>query len=433
MKKGKRAKKGLRLISGVLAAFFMLDMLGGCAMKNKVVNYEIGKAPEHTLTFFGNKYETANVEVIEDIIIGYLGENKDTIILYESLKGADYFEALRKREASGHLDDIFIVDHDTALDFSARESLADLTELAKTVPFFDKIKSQMEAEDGRIYWVPTTVSAFGLYCNLDLLREHGQQIPRTLGEWEAACDYFVEQGITPVIANHDNSLKTLALAQGFYPIYRDGKQNEVLERLSKGEEKLSSYLREGFLLAEEFCKKGYIDAKKTLKTQKTSDDLEEFIQGNAPFMLTGAWAAGRVKGMEPDFAFQVVPYPVLEDGAVLVINLDSRLGVSAKSENQEMAKEFVAYFLQEDNIRRFADNQSSFSPLKGIAYEPPLTEIQDIVSYYQTEVLVIGTDSRLRLQIWENLGDVADGILTGENVEDLLEWLDQQAAGEKTD
>ena len=150
MKKGKRAKKGLRLISGVLAAFFMLDMLGGCAMKNKVVNYEIGKAPEHTLTFFGNKYETANVEVIEDIIIGYLGENKDTIILYESLKGADYFEALRKREASGHLDDIFIVDHDTALDFSARESLADLTELAKTVPFFDKIKSQMEAEDGRI-------------------------------------------------------------------------------------------------------------------------------------------------------------------------------------------------------------------------------------------------------------------------------------------
>ncbi len=66
-------------------------------MKNKVVNYEIGKAPEHTLTFFGNKYETANVEVIEDIIIGYLGENKDTIILYESLKGADYFEALRKR------------------------------------------------------------------------------------------------------------------------------------------------------------------------------------------------------------------------------------------------------------------------------------------------------------------------------------------------
>ena len=58
------------------------------------------------------------------------------------------------------MDDIFIVDHDTALDFSARESLADLTELAKTVPFFDKIKSQMEAEDGRIYWVPTTVSAF---------------------------------------------------------------------------------------------------------------------------------------------------------------------------------------------------------------------------------------------------------------------------------
>ena len=44
------------------------------------------------------------------------------------------------------------------------------------------------SDEGEIYWVPTTVSAFGLYCNLDLLEENDQKVPETLPEWEAVCD-----------------------------------------------------------------------------------------------------------------------------------------------------------------------------------------------------------------------------------------------------
>ena len=41
-------------------------------------------------------------------------------------------------------------------------------------------------------------------------------------------------------------------------------------------------------------------------------------------MLTGVWAAERVRRMNPDFSWRVVSYPVLEEGAVLVINPDVR-------------------------------------------------------------------------------------------------------------
>jgi len=85
-------------------------------------------------------------------------------------------------------------------------------------------------EDGAVYWVPTTVSMFGLYCNLDVLKKHKQEIPRNLGEWEQVCDYFVGRGITPIVANNDVSLKTLAIGAGFYPVYQEGRQTEAFDR-----------------------------------------------------------------------------------------------------------------------------------------------------------------------------------------------------------
>lgn len=142
-------------------------------------------------------------------------------------------------------------------------------------------------------------------------------------------------------------------------------------------------------------------------------------------MLTGVWAAGRVKGMEPDFEFTVVPYPVLEDGAVLVINPDVRLSVSAMGNNQEFAKDFVNYFLQEENIGRFADNQSSFSPLQD-DFQPSLSEIQEIVDSYHTSIPVIGSDSHMKSPIWEITADISKGLLSGIDITDLMEQMDEQ-------
>ena len=48
-----------------------------------------------------------------------------------------------------------------------------------------------------------------------MLKEHKQKLPENLQEWRQVCSYFKEQGITPVIANNDISLKTLALAGVF--------------------------------------------------------------------------------------------------------------------------------------------------------------------------------------------------------------------------
>lgn len=414
-------KKGGVLCAAMLA---ITCVLGSCGVQNTVVSYAQPEEDVTTITFFGNKYEPENVTVIEEIISDFMREHPEIRVSYESLKGAEYYEALSKRMAAGKGDDVFMVNHDAVLALSAAGQLADLSALDTIPSYTEAMRGQMQ-ENGGIFWVPTTVSVFGLYCNLDLLREHRLDVPTNLGEWQAVCDEFVEQGVTPIIANNDISLKTLAIGRSFYALYQENRQQETFARLNSGEARLSESLREGFTLAEAFLRKGYIDADKALETQKTSDDLTEFIRGESPFMLTGAWAAGRVEGMEPDFAFEVVPLPLLEDGALLVINADTRLSVNADSGHKEEALQFVQYFTRADNINKFANQQSSFSPLK--QGEPSyVREIAPLIACYQAGQTVIGTDSMLELPIWNLTAEVSKKLLAGEPLDAALAWMDAE-------
>ena len=140
-------------------------------------------------------------------------------------------------------------------------------------------------------------------------------------------------------------------------------------------------------------------------------------------LFRSVWAAGRMKKMEPDFEFQVVPYLVLENGSVLVENPDVCLGVLALGGEKKLAKEFVSYFLKEENLNRFADNQSSFSPLEG-KQEPALIEIQPIVKQYKNQISVIGSDSHLRFPLW----DITNKLLSGTNVSVLMKRLDERVS-----
>lgn len=413
---------------GLCILFFVL-LLGGCGDKNEVVNYQDVDEDITTITFFGNKYEPENVLVIEDILSDFMKENPDIRVSYESLKGTEYYDALAKRMAAGKGDDVFMVNHDIVLDLRDKGQLADLSQLHTIENYTERMRSQMN-DGGKIDWVPTTVSVFGLYCNLDFLQEHGQQIPQNLHEWEQTCDYFVGQDITPIIANNDISLKTLAIGLGFYDVYQENRQAEVFASLNRGDEALRTYLEPGFSLVRDFLERGYIDAQKALDTKKTSDDLEQFVNGEAPFMLTGAWAAGRVSAMQPDFSFTVVPYPVLADASLLVINADTRLSVNANSQHMDAAMKFVEYFTLEENIKKFADQQSSFSPLNG-GKPSSVQEVQDLIPCYRTGKTVIGTDSMLEMPIWNLTAEVSKKLLAGDSLTAAMDWMEEQVVQER--
>lgn len=54
-----------------VALTISLLTLTGCGKKNEISDCKVDEDPSQTLSFFGNKYEPANVEVIENILNGY--------------------------------------------------------------------------------------------------------------------------------------------------------------------------------------------------------------------------------------------------------------------------------------------------------------------------------------------------------------------------
>jgi len=411
---------------GFVALFLLLSLTGCGKESERVASVQNEKKIEAVnLTFFGNKYEASNVEVIESIIKDFMKENPNISVSYESLKGKEYYEALLKRMESGNGDDIFITDHDTLYVLKNKGQIADLSALPVMKEYNNAVMTQIVEKDGKVFMLPTTVSMFGLYCNMDLLRAHGQKVPQTLLELRNVCAYFKAQGITPIIANNDISLKTLATGASFYGSYMNHTEKEIFERLNDGSEKLSDYLRPGYELAESLIADGFIDAALASKTKKTKDDLKQFEEGKNPFMLTGAWAARRVKKAAPDLTFEVHPLPLLEENSLLVVNPDTRLAVNEKGKHKEAALKFVEFFTRSENIRRFADDQCSLSPLKG-AEPPSFPAIRPLLPCWDAGRTVVGSDNRLELPIWNYGAKISQMLLSGSSVDEAMQWLDKQ-------
>lgn len=134
--------------------------------------------------------------------------------------------------------------------------------------------------------MPTSISAFGLYCNLDLLAERGVAVPQTYPELLDACAAFADADVAPIVCNNDISLKTFAIARALGPLYRSGTAANAIEGFNERPEELARALAPGFEAVKELVTRGFVDAATALETKKTSDDLEQFAAGKAPFMLT---------------------------------------------------------------------------------------------------------------------------------------------------
>lgn len=412
------------IAAGVSAVMLSVLCLAGCADDNLNNVQAVGSGDQEqiNLTFFGNKADESNIHVIEKIMREFMKEHPNIVITYESIKGNAYYDTLNKRMENDCGDDIFMVNHDTMLTLHERGQAADLSDLSTIDSYTQGEKDQFVDSDG-IYWVPTTVSAFGLYCNMDMLKEYDQKVPANMHEFEEVCDFFLDKGITPVIADNDISLKTIAIGAAYYDEYQNGTEKQLFDSINAGETGLGDSLTDGLRIVDEIITRGYVDADATLETEKTSDDLEYFAKGENPFMLTGVWASNRLKtDFDAAFEYEVHPMPVLPDGALIVVNPDTRLAVNANSEHVDEAKMFVEYFTQVENLHEFCEDQCSISPLQdGISSSA--AEVQPIVRCFGDGDIVVGADAKLELPIWGLTMDASRELLHGMSLDEVRQEL----------
>ena len=411
----------------ILSIILMSVILTGCSQRFSeimLIENEPSEEQEHMfLSVFGYKADALNLIAIEKILNRFMEENPDIIVNYEGVKGIEYWKAFERRAEANVLDDVFMVDHDRVINMADKGKLADLSSLSTIENYQDRMKEQFISEDGSVYFLPTCISFYGLYINYSLLEAHGQKVPENWSDFMEVCDYFAAKGITPVIANNYASLRKLIAAKSLYSVYQQDTASAIKE-FNREPAKLANTLRPGIEMVEEMIDRKWIDCAEVLETEQTSDDLQLFVDGNRPFMVTGGWAAIRVKNMEPDFSYGVHAFPILDDGSVLVVEGNTCISVNAGSEHLEEVMRLVECITQPDSIWEYCDSQSSYTPLQDDRMPADRT-ILPATECFECGRIVLGSDFRLDLPVDASLVEITWQMLNGMPADEAVTQLKQ--------
>ncbi|MDE7440317.1 MAG: ABC transporter substrate-binding protein [Clostridia bacterium] len=418
-------KRALSLVFASIAAFSI--MASGCGGEDgSSISIIDGDNQTQTtaLTVFGHKTDRYSISVFEDVLQSFMSQNSDITVSYESAPETSYWQALDRRNSSGNLDDVFMLDRDRLIGMT--EKLADLSDVVNENAFSDFARSQLFGADGAVFAIPASVSTYGLYVNYDLLQKHGKETPKNYNEFKDVCSYFVSQKITPIVCNNYSTLPSLILARGMYETYCTKDTASELKNFNAAPATLAEPLNDGIDFVYEMIDGGWIDVKTAASTTHLSGDLRLFATGKYPFMITGGWAASSLNAMlEDSLRYGIHPFPILEresaseEGCVLVAQTDSLICVK-KGENENEAKKLAAMLSSPEALFKLSEKQSCFTPLKEqTSLGGADSAITPSAYDYFHGKYVIASDVNLNIPLDNYLTECGKMILSGKKADDV--------------
>lgn len=243
--------------------------------------------------------------------------------------------------------------------FATSDLLMDLTEeyeergwdenLKENYLFTNLYDENGKMGSGNLYGIPYFGEYIGVYYNKDMFSQFGLEVPNTLEEFEAICDTFVENGITPLTEGGLDSWSLICVWWEFV-LYNADKdfisdwyslENPVNfdgEALAFGAQKISEY-----------AKKGYFSTN--INGVSLVDAIADFLQGNSPMHIGGSYSLGQI--MEEagiDWGIFLLPEKKYYTGCVGPLNQ----AVPAKAKHKDLGLEFLDILLDEDSMTYFA-------------------------------------------------------------------------------
>lgn len=234
----------------------------------------------------------------------------------------------------------------------------------KLVPGFTDTLVTNPYNDGRTYLMPMLYSPCGLFYNAGLFEEKGWAVPETWEEMWALGDKAAQEGIAlftyPTTGYFDAFLFALMLEAGgpeFFNramTYEDGIwETPEATAVFQTVEKLARYTE----------KTTPANANNTnfLKNQQL------VLDNKALFMPSGTWVVEEMAQAprSENFEWGFTALPAMEEGGDrYAFTFFEQVWIPSQSENQELAKEFVAFLYSDEAAQIFAE-VGGVQPIEG--------------------------------------------------------------------
>lgn len=319
------------------------------------------------LKVFGFK-TGAEEGAIPALIEQFNTENPDIHVVYEGISNAGgYQDVLTARLASGQGDDVFFANANYLEQLMDAGYVEDLTDLPVVSTYSDLVRDLLTI-NGKVPGVGMEIAVFGMFSNLDLLKEVGiEHAPTNYKEFLEDCEILKQAGKTPIVAGAKDGtgVAVFSMAKALDPVYQAPDKLEQIEKMNSGEIMFGDVVRPGFELVEELITKGYLDGSKALVYAAGQDDIAEFAKGETGFMPGGSWFVAGLQNAAPDMNYTLGGIPVEDDDSLILINAGVRVCINSASEKKDAARRFVEFFTSMDSMNAYVASQNSFNPCTG--------------------------------------------------------------------
>lgn len=294
-------------------------------------------------------------DAVRALIDAYKEVAPNVTINYETTQN-DYPTLLKTRINAGMTPDIFsttsgkeIADY---IEYSynfAGEPAAEAMDPA--------VAAMMTYGDGEIHGFALKGNYFGLLYNKAIFEEVGIEVPKTLDDFEAACEAISAAGYQPVSTGFAEWWVFKHVMQHFLDAASDDPA-ALVAAFQAGEAHIKDYpvLYDNFFRFIDLAVK-YGDAK-PLETDLAGEEAAFGVGEAAMILGQGAWVEADILAIDDAFQMGFAGYPVTDDPAqskmisgsdqALRINSDQALRINKDSENLQAVLDFVNWWYTSD-------------------------------------------------------------------------------------
>ena len=302
-----------------------------------------------------------------ELIAKFEQENPGVSVQLQYASRGDHTTAMNTKIQAGEAPDVIMVDASLMRVWADAGVIAELTQEAWVNTLRPDVRDFIEV-GGQTYMFPMELIGEGVFVNTGLLKEAGvTDIPLTLGDYKAACAALQEVGATPLLlpalGGWTPGLWSLVLgvdeAQRTNPAF---VQDVAAQNVSFTD---TPAFTEALTSLAELADAGCYDPRLNLGIDPWSTGLDEFRAGRVAFLPQGAWNIQSFRQNEA-LEFQFAPFPALSGTEGTATNfVGTSWAVNAQAANPELARTFVSFWAEADNLEPFLQAEGASSPLQG--------------------------------------------------------------------
>lgn len=341
-----------------------------------------------SVTIDGNQ-DTINM--MDALTAAYTAANPDVTFEIENRPGgADGDNLVKTRLATGEAGDI--LQYNSGSLFQALnpvEQLVDLSDIQANV--IDSFKPVVTASDGTVRGVPFgSAMGGGIYYNKKVYAELGLTVPKSWPEFMANNEKIKAAGKVAVAQTYGDTWSSqLFVLADFFNVQAAEPTFAADYTANKAKYATSPAAMAGFQYLEDVFKAGYLN--EDFGVAKFDDGVRMVATGEAAHYPMLTFALGNIQQNFPDnvadVGFFAQPGPDAAKNG-LTVWMPSALYIPASSENQDTAKDFLAFVASVEGCNIMIEANGATGPflIRDCALPADVpASVADMLPYFQTE------------------------------------------------